>query len=197
MYLPFFTEANQDLAGVILNVQGADTYWKIDANNTDGDFILSIDLPCADIGVFYFEYRVFDIYGNISTSNDCRVRVIPDVDICGDSQSGSDGLTITSYNLDPNASKLEFSFDTYSIPDRVDIKYGDDWIFSTGAILSASNPYPDIKDGSDVVPGDGFLGQYGKEVFDYDPSSGKRLTVYVSGCLNNNTAWDYYIQCVN
>ena len=197
MYLPFFAEANEDLAGVLLGVSGADTYWKIDADNTDGDFILSIDLPCAEIGTFVFEYRVFDIHGNISLSNNCQVRIIPDVDICGDYQTGNDGLTITSYNLDPNATKLEFRYDTYTVPDRVDVKYGDDWIFSTGTLLSKNNPYPEIKDCSDVVPGDGFVGEWGSEVFDYDPTSGKRLTVYVSGCLNNSTAWEYSIFCVN
>lgn len=197
MYLPLFAEANDDLAGVILSVKGADTYWKIDANNKDGDFILSIDLPCAELGTFYFEYRVFDIHGNISNSNDCRVKIIPDVDICGDSQSGSDGLTITSYNLDPTATKLKFSYTTYSVPDRIDVKYGDDWIFSTGDLLSSSNPYPEIKDCNDVVAGDGFLGTFGTEIFDYQPNSGKRFTIYVSGCLNNGTAWDYDIVCQN
>lgn len=196
MYLPFFAEANENLAGVLLSVKGADTYWKIDAENTDGDFILSIDLPCSEEGEFYFEYRIFDINGNISPSNDCRVRVIPDVDVCGDAQSGSDGLTITSYNLTNDATKLQFYYNTYSVPDRIDVKYGDDWIFSTGNLLSDDNPYPDIKDCRDVVPGDGFLGLSGLEEFEYEPNSGKRLTVYVSGCLNNSTAWDYSINCI-
>jgi len=196
MYLPFFAEANESLAGVLLNVKGADTYWKIDSDNKDGDFFLSIDLPCSEEGEFYFEYRVFDTNGNISESNECRVRITPDVDVCGDEQAGSDGLTITSYNLNTSSTKLEFVYTTYSVPDRIDVKYGDDWIFSTGDLLTDDHPYPDIKDCNDVVPGDGFLGTSGTEIFDYDPNSGKRLTVYVSGCLNNSTAWDYRIKCI-
>jgi len=197
MYLPLFAEANDDLAGVLLSVRGADTYWKIDAENKDGDFFLSIDLPCSEQGTFHFEYRVFDIHGNISNRNECRVRVIPDVEMCGSSQSGADGLTITSYNLNTQATKLEFRYDTYTVPDRVDVKYGDEWIFSTGDLLSSNNPYPEIKDCNDVVPGDGFYGQWGVETFDYEPNSGKRLSIYVSGCLNDNTAWDYSIACLD
>jgi len=195
MYLPFFAEANENIAGVFLSVQGAGTYWKIDASNTDGEFILSIDLPCAEIGEFYFEYRIFDTEGNVSESRDCRVRIIPDVDVCGDDQKGSDGLTITSYNPNTTSTQLRFDYQTYSAPDRIDVKYGDDWIFSTGDLLTDAQPYPEIKDCNDVVSGDGFVGQWGSEVFDYDPTSGKRLTVYVSGCLNNSTAWKYSIQC--
>lgn len=111
---------------------------------------------------------------------------------CGSTVSGNEGLTFTTLTLGDTAGTVTVDYDTYSIPDRIDVYYDNKWVAGTG---SDPGPIPPQKNCSDVVAGDGFLGTTGVLSIAYDPAISKEVTVVVSGCLGSSTAWDYTVNC--
>jgi hypothetical protein len=111
---------------------------------------------------------------------------------CGQFVSGAEGLTFTNLTLGNVAGTASINYDTYSIPDRLDIYYNGNWVAGTG---TDPGPVPPQKNCSDVVSGDGFYGKMGTLSFAYDPAISKEVTVVVSGCLGSSTAWDYTVEC--
>jgi hypothetical protein len=111
---------------------------------------------------------------------------------CGQTITGNEGLTFTTLELGNTAGQVSINYDTYSIPDRLDIYYNKQWVAGTA---SDPGPVPPQKNCSNVVPGDGFVGTASTLSFPYDPKISKNVTVVVSGCLGSSTAWRYTINC--
>ena len=197
LFLTFIVDPSVDISGAYIYVTGADNYWKIELDSISELLQVNIKIPNhIQVGDFIIEYRIFDSVGNVSLPRPCFVNIVAQKSGCYDSVSGADGVTVRSYTFDDFIGQVKVNFDTYSIPDRVDIRYGNKWIYSTSPTLPNNTLAPIIKRCSDVVPGDGFLGTSDIIYIDYDKSIGERVDVYLSGCLDSSTAWDYTISCV-
>lgn len=199
VYLPFNFEttpgATQGYGGCYVQVVGASKYWVIPANNTaiDGQIILPVKIPANVLeGEFELAYCIYNAAGEVSNVLYTTIRVGEPED-CPGSAYGSDGLTILTYNLGNSAGTVEVDWDTYSVPDRVDVFLGTQWVAGTGSALSAGQ-FPPIMNCSDPDV-DGYVGDYGTFSIPYNPAMAKTITIYVSGCLGGGTAWDINVSC--
>jgi hypothetical protein len=183
-----------------IHVKDADSSIKITKNISNlpanGTMIQKIRVPsrfsygkfCFSTAVTYvradgsiYQPPAFDVCVNVSAPK-----------TCGQTVSGSEGLTFTNLILGNVAGTASVNYNTYSVPDRIDVYYNNKWVGGTG---TDPGPVPPQKKCSTVVPGDGFIGSSGSISFAYDPAISKELTVVVSGCLGNSTAWDYKVNC--
>jgi hypothetical protein len=206
LFVPFLAAFSNDAQGVYLQVEGADNYWEIPISNnslksasTSLTEVLSIGIPeNIQAGIFNIYYKLFSSDGKIGNTAMLEAKVVFPVDYCEKGAQigtvkGEDGISAQTYTLGDTPGFVEIQYETYSIPDRLDIRYNNHWIRSTGDLLGNGNDAPPIKVCDDVVSGDGFLGTSGSFHIFYDPSISKKLDVYVSGCLDGGTAWDYNI----
>jgi hypothetical protein len=110
---------------------------------------------------------------------------------CGDGYvSGSEGVTNTRHQLNGTAGNVVITYDTYSVPDRIDVFLdGTQWKGGTGTTIS---PPPPISNCAAPLPG--FVGATGSITIAVT-SANKYIDVYVSGCLGSGTAWDYSLTC--
>jgi hypothetical protein len=199
-YLPFVFESNNSLQGIYLSIVGADNYWDIPVNDTGSNVhVESIGIPqnVAE-GEFTFEYRLYDASGNVSTSAMLRTSVVALQTLCGPNQqtisvSGNDGVDAKDYNLGNKAGWVTLTCDMYSVPDRIDIKYNGDWIRSTGTLMGRGQN-PPAKQCGQLTSGDGYTGGGHSFQFFYDPAISTKMLVYMNGCMDGGTAWEYAIQ---
>ncbi|MEM9679447.1 MAG: hypothetical protein AAF901_03910 [Bacteroidota bacterium] len=85
----------------------------------------------------------------------------------------------------------------YTLKDRIDIRYGDKWVYSSGQLLDNSRTgVPPAKDCNQAGNNDGYVSGGGGYILDYDPVVSKELVIYVSGCLNSTTEWCFDVSCV-
>jgi hypothetical protein len=110
---------------------------------------------------------------------------------CGDGMvSGSEGVTTTRHQLGGTSGNVTITYDTYSVPDRIDVFLdGTQWKGGTGTTIS---PPPPTSNCSTPLPG--FVGAAGTITVPVSTTN-KYIDVYVSGCLGSGTAWDYTLTC--
>jgi hypothetical protein len=96
---------------------------------------------------------------------------------------------VRSFELGDNAGVACFSYDMYTVKDRLDIRYNGKWIASTGNLFDEKTVLPDC-DGSS----DGFVSGKGTLCFEYDPNVSRTVEVYISGC-NSGTEWQVNSTC--
>jgi hypothetical protein len=192
--VPVYFTSPTGITCLYVQIQGANKYWSIPLSGgaTSGYVCFYFTLPAnVSQGTFVCVLGLQnDAY--VSTYWNTTITLAPIVTCSGSySKSGSDGLTATSYNMGAASGTIHIDYDTYSVPDRIDVFMDGQWVDGTGSDLGTS--LPPIKQCSEVVSGDGFLGQVG--TFDISYPGNKTVTVYVSGCMGSGTAWDYTIFC--
>lgn len=198
LILPFNYSGNSGFRTVYAQVQGATNgYFEINMPNagsssSSGTILLTINIPdYVTIGNFSLLYTIVDQQGNVSTYVVTYVVLTAQLDCATASASGSEGLTFTKVSMGNKAGSAGVVYDTYSVPDRIDIYQGSTWLAGTG-----SNPGSLVPPQCDCdTPLPGFIGDTGTLNFYYDPSKGNDITVVVSGCLGGGTAWDWYMEC--
>lgn len=204
LFLPFIYNPNEEILGVYLQIEGADNYWEIPFTPQEigerAAEVLSIGIPANVIdGQFFIDYELFGESGSTGNFRTMATTVELPQDYCGDGVAfprveGEDGVFNQSYSFGDEAGFVTIEFNTFTVPDRLDLRYDNQWIRSTGQLLQGNAP--PIKECRDVVPGDGFLGQRNSFKFYYDPGVSKKVDVYVSGCLDGGTAWEFEVtQC--
>ncbi len=202
LYLPFTYESASTLSsgygGCYIQVEGARTYWDIPPPSSitplSGQLIIPVGIPSnVDIGTFTLLYCIYDPLGRVSNILQTTVTIAPPGE-CPANESGSDGLTIFTVDLGNQSGIVTISYDTYSIPDRVDVFYNDRWVDGTGNSLS-SGQFPPALDCDDATPADGYVGEVGSFTLNYNPRDGSTVDVYVSGCIGGGTAWDIEVSC--
>ena len=199
LFLPFTFKSEADIERMYLLVQGADNYWNvpIDPGENQG-YVLDVGIPnnVAD-GSFSLNYKLEDSRGSIGNQKNIDVQVVSYQNGCDDGSyplvEGNDGLSVRSYLFGDQPGTIRVFYETFSVPDRVDIRYGDQWFGVTGEPLNGKTP--PIKLCNDVTAGDGFLGTTGIVEIPYDPSYSKRIDIYISGCLQGGTAWNFQVTC--
>ena len=190
--LPLIYTGENNIKKVYIQVSGADGYFSVTPTSvagTNGYGYISINIPQnIDDGEFSVQYLVEDSSGNISNVVITTIYVTNQVISCENaSASGSSGLTFTTLFLGSESGDVRIYYNTYSVPDRIDIYQGKDWITGTGTNPNSLIP-PMCNCGS---PLPGFVGKSGYFDFYFDAAKGQNITVVVSGCLNGGTSWDW------
>lgn len=209
LYLPFSFTTNPDpnkrgYAGCYVQVIGADFFWDIPAAtaNTDltGQIVVPVGIPSNVLpndGCFTIAYCIYNADGEVSNVLTTQICVGAPRQ-CPFEESGSVGLSIFTYELGETAGTCTIDYDTYSIPDRIDVFYNGKWVTGTSSTPLNINDFPPTQDYSDYlnnIISDGFIGDYGELSFAYDPKLSTKVNIYVSGCLNSSTAWDLFVHC--
>jgi hypothetical protein len=190
--LPLIYTGGYDIKKVYIQVTGAEGYFSVNptlVTGADGMWYISIAIPKnIDDGEFSVRYEVEDERGNISNIVTTKVEITNEVVSCENAYAtGQSGLTFTTLYLAEKSGPVVIDYDTYSVPDRIDIYQGTNWITGTGT--NPNSPIPPLCNCSNTLPG--FVGRSGKLTFDYDASKGQNITVVVSGCLNGGTSWEW------
>lgn len=196
LILPLQFTSSTELRYIYLQIEGATNgYYKIDITEYVrgfGTIIIPIKIPLLTCkGEFTVRFCLVDYNGLISSHKQTLI-VIRDPLACENAvNSGNEGLTFTQVELGTESGVVSLSYDTYSVPDRVDVFQGTEWLGGTG-----SNPgsvIPPLCNCSSVLPG--FIGKKGRIDFRYNPSLGRIITIVVSGCLGGGTAWEWNLTC--
>ena len=213
LFIPFVYAINstQKLKGIYLQVEGAEVYWDIpfrpanarlddvNANPERNGFVLDVGIPAqVQAGNFKIRYQLYDDRGKVSEPATMDVEIVPPVDFCGNGGStlglekGQDGITVRSYELGNKAGWVTIRYNTFTVKDRIDIQYAGEWVRSTGKLLEKGQT-PPIGSCNNVSATNGFVGQKSEFNVYYDPKKGKRIDIYVSGCLDGGTQWEFEI----
>lgn len=202
LYLDY--NAPQGLGGVYVGVNGASKYFKITnpvsssvqvmAGTTSGQIVIPIVIPSnVNSGDFTFSYCIYDANGRVSNIITTTVHIGQVLSCSTQSASGGEGITIRNFNMGSASGTVSITYDTYSVPDRVDIYQSGTWKAGTG---TNPNGYPPLLTCTDAYNlGQGYVGASGVFNIAYNPAQGQLITVRVSGCTGGGTAWDYSITC--
>ena len=190
--LPLIYTGGYSIKKVYIQVIGAEGYFSVTPTfvvGSDGFGYISINVPKnIDDGEFSVQYLVEDSSGNISNVVTTAINVTNEVISCENAYaSGSSGLTFTTLYLGDQSGDVSIYYNTYSIPDRIDVYQGKDWITGTGT--NPNSLIPPMCDCGSPLPG--FVGKSGYFNFYFDASKGQNITVVVSGCLNSGTSWEW------
>jgi hypothetical protein len=180
-----------------VQVDGASSYFDVPSGDSSptGQLVVPITVPeNVENGNFCLNYCVYDNGGAVSNVLSTCVSV-QEAQGCegGAAASGSDGLTITSVEIGNATGPVSVSYDTYSIPDRIDVFYGQTWMAGTGGSLGNGQPPPPTQC-ADAGNVDGYVGASGTLDFQADGSA-TTINVYSSGCIGDSTAWDIFLSC--
>lgn len=143
------------------------------------------------LGDFCVSYCIEDSQGRISNVINTCVTLREALSCINANASGHDGLTFTSIEMGDKSGTAKIIYDTYTVPDRIDVYQGNKWLTGTGT--DPKSLIPPLSNCSTASPG--FVGKSSTLSFPYNPSDGKTITVVVSGCLGGGTAWDWEMDC--
>ncbi|MBU1819991.1 MAG: hypothetical protein KKG00_00580 [Bacteroidetes bacterium] len=213
LFVPFvYTIGSiQKLKGIYLQVEGADVYWDIpyqpskarlgdvNANPERNGFVLDVGIPAHILaGNFRIFYQLYDDKGKASEPVPMQVGIVQPVDFCANGGTtlglvkGQDGMTVRSYELGNKAGWVTIRYNTFTVKDRIDIQYAGEWVRSTGQLLEKGQT-PPVGQCNNVSAANGFVGQKSELNVYYDPKKGKRIDIYVSGCLDGGTQWEFEV----
>lgn len=195
--LPFDYKAQAvELKALMFEVVGASRYFHVDLSRTSdsGTVVLPINVPAnVEAGRFCINVELNDTQDRVSSP--VRVCItVTDPHSCKLEVSGKEGLTSTMYALGDTAGPVSIRYDTYRIPDRIDVFQGGTWVAGTGSAVERSSIRTAL-DCRDATRELGYVGQAGIFNFAYDPSKGHQMEIIVAGCENNGTAWEYSTRC--
>lgn len=194
LYLPFNFESDQGYGGCYVQVNGASSYFDIPSGNsaTDGLLVVPVGIPASvQEGDFCLTYCIYDNSGRVSNLLQTCVTVGP-VQECPAFTSGNDGLTIATYDLGDTPGTATISYDMYSIQDRIDVFYNNSWIGGSGSSISSAS-FPPVSSCGDGQ--NGYVSGAGTIDVNYNPSTSRTVTVYMSGCIGGGTAWELGVDC--
>jgi hypothetical protein len=187
LFYTFNSNRNEDLCQLYLQIEGSDSYWKSPIQRIQGTPYVAVFIPNnVQNGEFNILFSVEDCNGNISRINSVNTQVAEPL-ACGQSFEGSYGITaLNAYIQTQGIVTINYEF--YSIPDRMDVRYNDAWVASTGSLLQPNQIPSCTVFQNGVVSGSGSLS------FDVNPNVSNFFQVYVSGC-DVDTAWIVDIIC--
>ena len=196
IFLPLIYQGGKTIRMVYIQVVGATGHFSVKPFTScfgDGTAAyISIKIPTKiDNGNFGVNYLVQDVSGSYSNVVRSLIYVTNDVVDCNTYVEGKQGLTFTMINLGNKSGEVSICYDTYVVPDRIDIYQGKTWITGTGT--NPNCPIPPMCYCDDVLPG--FIGTEGYRYlsFNYNASKGQVITVVVSGCLDGGTLWEWFV----
>ncbi len=191
LFFNYYTNNNNNLCYIYVQVEGSKGYWKapVEIDGVSGQPYARVLIPnFIKKGNFRLVFSVEDCDGNISDLNYMNTLVTEPLQ-CGDAFSGSVGVTVLSAYLGGNAGIASVNYEMYSIPDKLDIRYNNQWVASTNSAILGSNEVPNCEN----YP-TGYVSGSGTLQFNYNPAVSSYVEVYVTGC-DVSTAWDVKINC--
>jgi hypothetical protein len=196
LLLPFNYTSIAGIAKLYVQVEGATNgYFEITSlasSSNSGTVAIPITIPSnVSYGNFIVDYVMIDKQGNVSNVLNTIVTLSAPLTCTNATASGSSGLTFTTVQMGNTAGVATVTFETYTLPDRIDVYQGKTWLTGTGSNPGSTVP-PQCNCNS---PLPGFVGTSGMLNFNYNPANGKNITIVLSGCLGSNTAWDWHITC--
>lgn len=199
MYLPstVVSQTGSNIAGVYVQVQGASTYFDVAINSISSDAMVSLPIDLAGVlgnGTFTLLLKFYDEEGNISLEVVVKVT-ITSPDNCNTTKvSGGAGLTSNIFTLPNEAGDVRIAYDTYTVPDKIDIYQNGIWRAGTG-FMTSRNALRRALNCNVATEAAGYVGEEGELVFSYNPALGQEIEVVVSGCEDGGTLWEYTFSC--
>ena len=192
IYIPVVYSSGT-VSKVLVQVVGSNFYFEIPVSSltaASGYLLIPLNIPSNIlVGNFTLNVSLTTSTGSVSSKVNVPVGVTAPR-ACGDGHvEGSSGITYTRHAVDGKSGSIKISYDTYSLPDRIDVYLDGKWITGTG---SSTTPPPPLSYCNN--PGSGFVGKYGTFTVPVTADS-KNIDIYVSGCLGNSTAWYYDLTC--
>ncbi len=220
--IDYIDNSGSGIAGIRFQVNGANRYFEIAsfaAKSTT--MLLPIGVPSSvSAGLFCISITVYDADGNVSNTFETCVTVTNTMGCDVERVSGGEGITSTLHNMGSNPGVVKIEYETYVVPDRIDVFYNGIWVAGTGSNPGALGIIPPLANCSS--PTDGYIGDNGTFCFMYDPDyfSQKVAKIYdhpeyadipvfkgtnlehfvevvVSGCVRGGTLWKYEISCAD
>lgn len=204
LFLPFAFDSNDQLKGIYIEVEGAQEHWDAPVelvDPSDNSFAVAIGIPnFIQKGDFVVSYSIYDQNNNISEKKSINVSIVDSENRCGSGQSfprvtGEDGITVKTYDMGDYPGTVNISYYMYNQKDRMDIRYGGEWVASTSPVLLQDGQAPPFKTCNEASPNDGFVSYGGSFSIPYDPQISRQISIYVSGCLEGGTVWYFDVNC--
>lgn len=198
LFIPFIGQTSETVNGVYFQVVGADNYWVVNTSlSADKSQVIRIEIPANVLnGDFEVVYGLKGVNGGIGKPINLKAEVISPIEYCSNGRTpqliqGEDGLVCYSFDFGDKVGWITIDYETFTIPDRIDVRYNKEWVASTGRLLSGNPP---TKLCSSVTNGDGFVGDRDNLRIYYDGRISRKVDVYVSGCLDGGTKWEFKVK---
>lgn len=208
LFLPFnyIENVSDAISGINIQVEGASHYYKVDKNafrfsssvsENYKSVVIPIEVPeYITAGNAKLNYAAVDNQGRSSNMVNTRLQVGETVSACvpgGFSTTGSSGLYVQTLQLGDSTGTVNIRYNTFTIPDRMDIRYNNEWVGSTAGSLLGADEIPPSSicyDGTE-----GYVGRRGTISVEYDARISSKIEIYMSGCYERQTRWDYSVSC--
>lgn len=194
VFVPIQYSGSTVISAVYVQIDGANSYFRVPVtgSTTSGTIYVPISLPDnVQNGTFTL---TIVLVGNNGIAVASRSLTVPvnirgalDCD-AGDVQ-GNAGITQTEHKLNGKAGTVSIAYDTFDLPDRIDVYVDGKWVAGTGTSIA---PPPPLSTCSNPLAG--FVGKAGTFKFAVT-NSNKRVQTYVSGCTGSTTGWAYELTC--
>ena len=221
--IEYSDNSGSGISGIAFQVNGADSYIDVPviAGNS-GVMLLPIGIPSnTDEGKFCITIAIYDNDNNVSNTFETCITVTRPLGCNVTKVSGGEGVTSTLHNMGTNPGVVKIEYETFTVPDRIDVFYNGIWVAGTGSNPGSVGSIPPLADCSN--PTEGYIGDNGTFCFTYDPENFKStllksgqlksihlpsallhlqdtahfVEVVVSGCVRGGTLWEYTISCAD
>lgn len=191
------SQTQSNIKGVYIQVKGSSTYFDIPINSNATNALISLPVNLPSIvgaGNFTLILKFYDNAGNISLAYEVNITVT-NPSSCGVTKvSGGEGITSALFNVPNTSGSIKISYDTYTVPDKIDVFQNGVWIGGTGNFTDRTTLRSALSCNLATVAA-GYVGQNANFVFNYNPTLGQNIEVVMSGCENGGTAWEYTFLC--
>lgn len=184
-----------------LTIKGATGYWKTPVyrdTSTNNSFAIGLVIPkLVNLDTFTIKFNADLAFGNqkyVTTTDSVGIISIPAVP-CSTVIRGKYGpLKIVKIDLGDKKGKVTLHYDTGKDPDRIDLRYGENFIFSTANKLLQPGRFPYFELGGFVSTGDKVSKEF---TFSYDPKISREVVVYgLASQEYANSEWEVTVDCV-
>jgi hypothetical protein len=196
--LPISFQDEGSVSGIYFQVNDADDHMNIPVSaGSMGSMAFPIGLPeNLETGKFCITISIYDNNGNVSNIFETCISVTNPMGCDVERISGGEGITSTIHDMGTETGFVKIDYETFTVPDRIDVFYGGVWVAGTGSNPGPLGSVPPLSDCSN--PGEGYIGDNGVFCFEYLPDErGTLVEVVVSGCVRGGTAWNYQIGCAD
>lgn len=193
-----FETSSSGISGLYFQINGAKQYFNVTVSSytSSGTILLPISIPeNVASGKFCITVGIYDMNGLVSNTFETCITVTKTYGCNVERVSGGEGITSSIHNMGDNAGMVKIIYETFTVPDRIDVFYGSNWVAGTGSNPGLLGSVPPLADCNN--PTEGYVGDDGEFCFPYDPIIGDQVEVVVSGCVRGGTAWEYTIKCAD
>ena len=141
LFIPVIFQSQENVTGAYLQVEGAENHWEMPIAPDQNQYTMQVGMPANVMeGTFNLVYQLFDGAGSASAPKTMEINILDAISECQGNRypriSGRGGVTGKRYILPGNeAREVTVSYYMYSVPDRIDISYGGEWVYSSGTVL--------------------------------------------------------------